>query len=158
MRLSFLHARYSRYLSCLVVTLLCLISSGCAKMRPGEMHIKDIEEQTLGFLKPGKTTRDEVIRRLGPPTVALANQRIYAYRFSLFNQLHSTPEASGWVGDFDLSAATPNLNSQIGPSDRNPCAKYIPFGCREAIIIFDKAFLLRRYRLFEWPPTTSKSQ
>jgi len=148
MRLSLLHARY---LSCLVVTLLCLISSGCAKMRPGEMHIKDIEEQTLGFLKPGKTTRDEVIRRLGPPTVALANQRIYAYRFSLFNEVHSTPESF-------LSAATLNFNSQIGPSDHHPCATFIPFGCREAIIIFDKAFLLRRYRLFKWPPATSKSQ
>lgn len=132
----------------LVPVLLALCVSGCIGLRPGEMRVKDIKEQTLGFIKPGITTKDEIIRRLGPPTVSLSNKSIYAYRLSLFKGFHPTPESYGWFNDYELSAATPDMQVKMGMSGSDPCTVYDHRGCNEVIVVFDDRSVVRRYRLF----------
>jgi hypothetical protein len=113
------------------------------------MHVKDIQNQALGFIKPGLTTKEEVIRRLGPPTVSLSNQSIYAYRLSLYKNFHPTPESEGWFNDYELSAATPDTQVKMGMAGSDPCKVYNILGCHEVILIFDDRSVVRRYRLFK---------
>ena len=132
----------------LVLILFALCISGCMGVRPGEMHVRDIQNQTLGFIKPGITTKEEVINRLGRPTVTLSNQSIYAYRLSLYKNFHPTPESYGWFNDYELSAATPDTQVKMSMSDKDPCTAYNFLGCHEAILVFDDKSIVRRYRLF----------
>ena len=136
-------------LTLLVPVLLALCISGCIGVRPGEMHVKDIQNQALGFIKPGITTRDEIIRRLGPPTVSLSNQGIYGYRMSLYKNFHPTPESEGWFNDYELSAATPETQVKMGMLGSDPCKGYNFLGCHEVILVFDDRSVVRRYRLFK---------
>lgn len=136
-------------LSLLLSMLLALCLSGCIGVRPGEMHVKDIQRQALGFIKPGITTKDEVIRRLGPPTVSLSNQSIYGYRLSLYKDFHPTPESYGWFNDYELSAATPDTRVKMGMTGPDPCTVYHILGCHEVILVFDDRSVVRRYRLFK---------
>lgn len=91
-----------------------LLSCSCTSLRPGEKYVKDIREERLGFIKLGKTTRNEVTHKLGPPTFTLRDNSIFVYRFCLNNRRRPTPESLGWHNDFDLEAATPNFRVQMG--------------------------------------------
>ena len=119
---------------------------GCSAMRPGEMRVKDITGQKLGFIKLGKTTREDVLRELGPPTMTAAGGSLLGYRFTLYKYFHHTPESSGNPG---LAAATPSYAAQMGRNGYLRCEYGYLMYCNEAIFVFDPSSRLHQYRLFQ---------
>ena len=124
-----------------------LLSCSCTSLRPGEKYVKDIREERLGFIKLGKTTRNEVTHKLGPPTYTLRSNSIFVYRFCLNNRRRPTPESLGWHNDFDLEAATPNFRVQMG-GECIPCGFNEQLELHEAVMVFDDTSVLRKYRLY----------
>lgn len=124
-----------------------LFSCSCTSLRPGEKHVKDIREEKLGFIKLGRTTRNDVTHKLGPPTFTLRDNSIFVYRFCLNNRRRPTTESLGWHNDPDLEAATPNFRVQMG-GECIPCGFHEPLELHEAVMVFDNTSVLRKYRLF----------
>lgn len=62
---------------------LCVALAGCAQVIATP---QEIEQRSLSFLRDGKTTKQEVILRLGIPSAQFQAERILAYRLSYNEQ------------------------------------------------------------------------
>ena len=61
-----------------VLFLLVFFLAGCAN-KPPMPDLKTVEQNSLGFLVTGKTTREDVLLELGPAYRAYENERILTY-------------------------------------------------------------------------------
>jgi len=64
--------------------------SGCASRTSGYK----ITHETVAFIKPGATTRAELVDNLGPPMFELRNPRVMAYTWGKVRPTASKPAAS----------------------------------------------------------------
>ena len=62
-----------------VLFLLVFFLSGCAN-KPPLPDLKTVEQNSLGFLVAGKTTREDVLLELGPAYRAYEDERILTYQ------------------------------------------------------------------------------
>jgi hypothetical protein len=66
-----------------VLGLLVMLLGGCvAPARPPE-RMPHLETRWLSYLEDGRTTRDEVVSRLGAPSAQFEGERILTYRLAL---------------------------------------------------------------------------
>jgi hypothetical protein len=61
--------------------------SGCASRETGYR----ISEETVAFIRPGSTTRAEVMENLGPPLFELQNPRVLAYSWGKVHGVVTKP-------------------------------------------------------------------
>ena len=61
-----------------------LFASGCLfvpALKDTTLEGREVKQTDLAFLLPGQTTREEVTRRLGKPTVLWRDERVLVYRW-----------------------------------------------------------------------------
>ena len=73
----------------------CFLLAGCAAATPTRA---EFEEQELGFLKSGQTSREDVIKHFGIPSARFENDRILSYRLGVFGQ----DIRPSWNGNYSL--------------------------------------------------------
>ena len=67
--------RTSAWTKLVAVVALALTLAGCARGMSGYK----ISDETVAFIRPGSTTRSEVVENLGPPLFELQNPHVVAY-------------------------------------------------------------------------------
>lgn len=125
---------------------LLLASTGCAPLRSGEMTAADIETAQLGFLTIGATTKEQVLRNLGPPTFLGAKEGVWGYRMTLYSGARHTPDSYGWVADLYQRAAIPNRRVQTNIDTTYVTDMSAP--PYEVVLVFDEGSKLKRFRIF----------
>ena len=58
-----------------------------------------IDPETLSFIVPGETTKDDVIRRIGLPTRVLRGAAVYGYDWKMASWFAITPLSNSVVSD-----------------------------------------------------------
>jgi hypothetical protein len=85
--------------------LLCCGLSSCVTRDSGYK----ISEETIAFIKPGRTTEAEVIENLGPPLIEFKDLRVCAYSWG---KVHV---ASSGKGSMPMETTDIRQGNQVGP-------------------------------------------
>ena len=69
-----------------IAILISALCTGCVMIIPTLEHVEGptrgvIEQETLGSIRAGVTTREEVLLRLGEPDVVMRNERLFGYHW-----------------------------------------------------------------------------
>jgi len=109
-----------RWFSFLVAALSLPIFSGCAT--------SNADQKSLAFLSESSTTRDRVVRYLGPPSASFQEQKILTYRLGRRTrqgyQMPGPGETTRWGGGW----------------------RHVKYSL---VLVFDDAGVLRRHKLVE---------
>ncbi len=116
--------RLATHLSAIVVV---MAVAACATQRtPAETSA--LEQKSIAFLEPGKTTREEVLINLGVPTAVFEKERIFTYRMVLHDREGLIVVAHGLPG---------------------PRYGLPGFGNYHLIVVFDQGDAVTRYRVLK---------
>ncbi len=104
-----------------------LVIGACARQLT-PVEIRSLESRSVAFIKPGSTTREEVLTEFGAPTDVFENERIFTYRMILRDRVGLT-SVSG----------TPGVAYDV--------PRFV--GGYHLIIVFDAQGIVVRYRLLK---------
>jgi hypothetical protein len=110
------------------VVSLALVLSACGVPAYHPAAGRDLEARWLHYLENGKTSREEVLRRLGVPSAQFENQRILTYRLGL-----------------DKDSGFRVMSRELDRDD----ARFLRWDDAEysLVLVFDAEHVLRRHRL-----------
>ena len=110
----------------IIAGMVAFVTACVAPLQPEE--IRALEDRSVAFIVPGKTTREDVLTHFGAPTKAFEGERIFTYRMTLSETVGLT--------------TSPGYQYPNGTTTRRVHGYHL-------VVIFDRDGKVARYRLLK---------
>lgn len=133
-----------------LIYFLLVLFIGCAPAHLSPVQESEVKQTLLSFLEDGKTTKEEVLLRLGIPSAQFEGERILTYRlrFEYYSEGDETKDTGGVVRKVRKEMVV--IAREIDPNDprlsqwggERPTIDYL-----NLILVFDEHHVLQRHSL-----------